>query len=95
MPRIDLKKVQALRGIGVIDIVFDNMVTDLIARRKVQDALQMAREMAADVVYAEKWLEGWMNKVKVDMSAIDQEYIAKKRELDDYRRHLMTQLCKA
>ena len=94
MPRIDLKRVQALRGIGIIDIAFDNIATDLIARRKIQNALEMARTMAADVVYAEKWLEGWLAKVKTDMAAIDQEYIAKKGALDNYRRQLMQQLCR-
>jgi hypothetical protein len=94
MPRIDLKQVQALMGVGIIDIAFDNIVTDLIARKKVQDALEKTRQMAADVVYAEKWLEGWLNKVRTDMAAIDQDYSAKKRTLDDYRRQLMNQLCK-
>ena len=44
------------------------MVADLMAKKKIQEALKQVESMRADATYAERWLEGWLNgRVKEDL----------------------------
>ena len=46
----------------------DNIVADIMAKKKIQAALRQVEAMRGDAMYAERWLEGWLNgRVKEDL----------------------------
>lgn len=45
LPRIKMEEVKALRGMGLMDIVFDNIISDFIVRQKIKKAQRCAAEM--------------------------------------------------
>lgn len=89
IPNIDINRVRALRGLGLLGLMFDNVAVDLIARQKVQSAMRTVAALIPEVVAADHWLEGWLGRVRQDLSKTEQEYAAKKAELDACRRELM------
>mmetsp|Transcript_6746 Transcript_6746/g.14892 ORF Transcript_6746/g.14892 Transcript_6746/m.14892 type:complete len:556 (-) Transcript_6746:180-1847(-) len=95
MPRVELKNVKALQGIGFMDMVFDNMVSDMMARQKIRKAVGQVDGMLADIHHAERWLEGWLQKVEGDLRGLEQRYATTKQQLDGYRRSLMHQMAQA
>ncbi len=55
-------------GFGLFDIAFDNMVSDLIAMKKIRDMLGTLRSVKSDIDYAERWLHGWISgRIDQDM----------------------------
>jgi len=41
------------------DMMFDNIVMDMMAKRKIETALRQVVSMKEDTRHAERWLEGW------------------------------------
>mmetsp|Transcript_23914 Transcript_23914/g.60900 ORF Transcript_23914/g.60900 Transcript_23914/m.60900 type:complete len:527 (-) Transcript_23914:618-2198(-) len=96
MPRVELTQIRALTGMGIMDIMFDNIVTDVIVAQKIRKALRQLESQLADVRYAERWLEGWISgRIDADLRQLEAAYAAKKAELDAYRKQLMMQAVQA
>ena len=41
------------------DMMFDNIVLDMMAKKKIETALRQVDSMRDDARHAERWLEGW------------------------------------
>ena len=76
--------------------MFDSIVSDMVAKKKIQAALRQVQSMKQDALHAERWLEAWLSgRVREDLQATEQLYAAKKAELDAYRRDLMNRAVQA
>lgn len=91
MPRVKAEKLQQLRvGFGLFDVVFDNMISDMIVFAKIRGMLSKARDVQQDVVYAERWLQGWISgRINQDLAALESKLAAKRTELHTVRTQLM------
>ncbi|KAG1666773.1 hypothetical protein FOA52_004609 [Chlamydomonas sp. UWO 241] len=93
IPRIKLQQVKSLQGMMLMDIVFDNIVTDMIVRQKIIQALKLVEEIKVDTTYAERWVEGWLTgRVRPDLQGWEQKHAVTKASLDNHRRNLMNQM---
>ncbi|GIL83723.1 hypothetical protein Vretimale_10522 [Volvox reticuliferus] len=62
MPRVDAEKLRRLRvGFGMMDVVFDNLISDMMVASKIRGILGGLRSVVSDVEYAERWLHGWIS----------------------------------
>ncbi len=48
-------------GFGLFDVVFDNMISDMIVAAKIRKMLGLLRGVMSDIDYAERWLQGWIS----------------------------------
>mmetsp|Transcript_21019 Transcript_21019/g.58285 ORF Transcript_21019/g.58285 Transcript_21019/m.58285 type:complete len:351 (+) Transcript_21019:958-2010(+) len=88
IPYIELKNIQQLNF--ALGIVFDNVVSDAIANRKIEANMQTVQAFKAEVLQAQRWVNSWLNgRIKSDAARLDQEARAAKQALDSYRRNLL------
>ena len=89
IPNIDLKNVRQLNF--AMQLVFDNVVSDAIANRKIEANMRTVQEFKAEVVRGQDWVSSWLNgRIKADAARLDQEAKNAKLALDTYRRQLLT-----
>eukprot|EP01023_Acetabularia_acetabulum_P011128 TRINITY_DN15086_c0_g1_i8.p1 TRINITY_DN15086_c0_g1~~TRINITY_DN15086_c0_g1_i8.p1 ORF type:complete len:200 (-),score=25.87 TRINITY_DN15086_c0_g1_i8:352-951(-) len=89
LPYINVEQVKRLDK-AFLDILFDNVVTDLIMRAKIQENLKIVNRMEKDVEYGQKWTQEWLNgRITKDHNTVNKQCHDKKVELDKYRRHLI------
>jgi hypothetical protein len=91
VPRVDAAKIHNNLSVWG-DIVFDNLVSDIRARRKIKESLENTIQMEQDCAFALRWMEVGIEKQyqPVFDRAFEQHSIAK-ASLDSYRRELIRQ----
>ncbi|KAG2492572.1 hypothetical protein HYH03_009233 [Edaphochlamys debaryana] len=97
MPRVKVEKLQQLRmGFGMMDVVFDNIISDMIAARKIRDALAKVRDCLEDVAEGERWLRGWLqNRIDQDLRGLEAQLATRRSELHAHRTHLLNEWIRA
>ncbi|GIL56947.1 hypothetical protein Vafri_12228, partial [Volvox africanus] len=93
MPRVDAEKLRRLRmGFGMMDVVFDNLISDMMVASKIRGILGALRSVVSDVEYAERWLHGWISgRIDGDLRVLETTLSSKRTELHSYRMHLLEQ----
>eukprot|EP00798_Chlamydomonas_sp_ICE-L_P005706 gene5706-17603_t len=67
-----------------------SFVLDMIVRKRIMQALNLAKDMLDDVKDGERWLQGWIEgRINLDLRAMEGQYGAKKAELDACRRDIL------
>eukprot|EP00198_Chlamydomonas_reinhardtii_P013447 XP_001702784.1 predicted protein [Chlamydomonas reinhardtii] len=91
MPRVQVEKLQRLRmGFGLMDVAFDNMISDMIVAAKIRRMLGEARSVLSDVAYGERWLQGWIQgRIDADLRSTEALLAARRQQLHAHRAGLL------
>lgn len=91
MPRVQVEKLQQMRvGLGLFDVVFDNMISDMMAAAKIRNMLNTVESCKDDVRYAEQWLHGWITgRIDQDLRGYEAQLSSKRKELHAVRAELL------
>ncbi len=78
-----------------MDMVFDNIVTDMRVRQQLAAQLQDVKLFSGEVAQARAWVAQWTAQIASDYASIDGEQRMRKGQLDAHRRRLLEQLLAA
>uniref|UniRef100_A0A6U2IE74 SAM domain-containing protein n=2 Tax=Chlamydomonas euryale TaxID=1486919 RepID=A0A6U2IE74_9CHLO len=85
VPKIKAEEIKGLQGMGLMNIMFDNLLTDMAVRKKVMGAQQKVAAILEDCQYAERWVEGWISsRLQPDLAAWESKYATAKAALDGH-----------
>ncbi|KAG2429149.1 hypothetical protein HYH02_014184 [Chlamydomonas schloesseri] len=91
MPRVQVEKLKRLQvGFGLMDVVFDNVISDMIVAAKIRRMLGEARSVLGDVAYGERWLQGWIKgRIDADLRSTEALLAARRQQLHAHRASLL------
>ncbi|KAG2446355.1 hypothetical protein HXX76_000942 [Chlamydomonas incerta] len=91
MPRVQVEKLKRLQmGFGLMDVVFDNMISDMIVAAKIRRMLGEARSVLSDVAYGERWLQGWIKgRIDADLRSTEALLATRRQQLHAHRAGLL------
>ena len=88
IPSINLAEIKQLNF--ALQVVFDNVVSDAIANRKIEANMQALGRFREQAEMAKAWVQGWLNgRIREDLARLEQESRRAQKELVDYRRSLL------
>eukprot|EP00951_Prasinocladus_malaysianus_P014350 scaffold109093_cov34-Prasinocladus_malaysianus.AAC.1 len=89
MPHVNLGEVKRLNF--AMQLIFDNVVSDAIANRKIQANMQAMQEFKGQIAQGQHWVSGWLNgRIRHDLADLERREHEAKAELDRYRRELLS-----
>mmetsp|Transcript_9577 Transcript_9577/g.24302 ORF Transcript_9577/g.24302 Transcript_9577/m.24302 type:complete len:469 (+) Transcript_9577:88-1494(+) len=88
IPNIKLAEIQQLRF--ALQLVFDNVVSDAIAGRKIQANIRQMQEFKQTIEEGRRWVHGWLSgRIDQDLAQLEGETKQSKAALDAHRRQLL------
>ncbi|KAG2446446.1 hypothetical protein HYH02_008438 [Chlamydomonas schloesseri] len=91
MPRVDVKKLQRCSmGFGMMDVVFDNIISDMRVAQQIAGILHEVRDALGDVTYGCRWLEGWLKgRIDQDLTNLEAALASRRAQLHAHRSKLL------
>lgn len=88
IPNINMAEIKRLNF--ALQVVFDNVVTDAIAGRKIQANIRQMEAFGGQIAEAQRWVRGWLGgRINQDLQRLEAETQQSKAALDAYRTQLL------